>query len=55
MRTPTNESLAPDTVEASRPAKPTLEKGGKAQPERKCILSGEHDGRDHLILSLIHI
>ncbi|MEP2735851.1 MAG: DUF448 domain-containing protein [Erythrobacter sp.] len=45
MRTPHNESVAPDIAEASRPAKPT----GKAQPERKCILSGEHSPRETLV------
>lgn len=49
MRTPHNESVAPDIAEASRPAKPTRKKGGNAEPERKCILSGEHSPRDNLV------
>ena len=49
MRTPHNESVAPDIAEASRPAKPTRKKGGKAEPERKCILSGENASRDTLV------
>ena len=40
MRTPNNESLTP-TTERTRP-------GGKS-PERKCILTGRHGGRDELI------
>ena len=41
MRTPNNERVAPDIVDASRPR--------KAEPERRCILSGEHGARDELM------
>ena len=41
MRTPNNESVSSDIVEASRAV--------KAVPERKCILSGEHGARASLV------
>jgi len=41
MRTPNNERLTPDIVEAAR--------GAKVPPERRCILSGEHGARDTLV------
>jgi uncharacterized protein len=41
LRTPPNETLGPDA--------PSPKREGKHVPERKCILSGEHDARDHLI------
>ncbi len=41
MRTPNNELVSSDIVEASRPR--------KAEPERRCILSGEHGARDALV------
>lgn len=41
MRTPPNERLTSDIAEASRP--------GKAGPERRCILSGEHGERGDLL------
>ncbi|MGX7926978.1 DUF448 domain-containing protein [Tsuneonella sp. HG094] len=41
MRTPNNERLTPDIVDAQG--------GVKAAPERKCILSGEHGARDTLV------
>ncbi|MGN6499904.1 MAG: DUF448 domain-containing protein [Tsuneonella sp.] len=41
MRTPNNERLSSDIVDASGAA--------KAVPERRCILSGEHGARDHLV------
>ncbi len=41
MRTPNNERLTPDIAEARG--------AGKPAPERKCILSGEHGGRDTLV------
>jgi predicted RNA-binding protein YlxR (DUF448 family) len=41
MRTPNNERLTPDMAEARGPA--------KAEPERKCILSGEHGSRERLV------
>ncbi|MGN6497128.1 MAG: DUF448 domain-containing protein [Tsuneonella sp.] len=41
MRTPNNERLSSDIAEAPRAA--------KAAPERRCILSGEHGARDHLV------
>jgi predicted RNA-binding protein YlxR (DUF448 family) len=40
MRNPHNEPLAPQG--ARRPA-------GEASPERRCILTARHDGRDALI------
>ena len=49
MRTPHNESVVSDIDEAQRPAKPTRSKGGKAEPARKCILSGEHSAREQLV------
>ncbi|MEO9671171.1 MAG: DUF448 domain-containing protein [Marinomonas sp.] len=42
MRTPTNESVGSDTADAPRLSK-------NAQPERKCILSGEAGPRDILV------
>jgi len=41
MRTPNNEPLGSDIAEARG--------GRKVAPERKCILSGEHGGRDTLV------
>ena len=41
MRTPNNEPLGSDIVDAPRAA--------KAAPERKCILSGEHGARGELV------
>lgn len=41
MRTPNNERLTPDIANAPRPR--------KAEPERKCILSGEHGSRVQLV------
>ena len=41
MRTPNNERLTPDIVDAPRPR--------KSEPERRCFLSGEHGSRDDLI------
>lgn len=41
MRTPNNESLGSDIAEAPRPR--------KAEPERKCILSGEHGSRAQFV------
>lgn len=41
MRTPNNERVSSDIVDAPRPA--------KAAPERRCILSGEHGVRDALV------
>jgi hypothetical protein len=41
MRTPNNERVSSDIAEAQRPR--------KAEPERRCILSGEHGGRASLI------
>ena len=41
MRTPPNERLSSDIVDAPAPGKPG--------PERKCILTGEHDARHALI------
>lgn len=46
MRTPPNERLTSDIAEDARPGKPG---SGKACPERKCILSGEHGARDELL------
>lgn len=60
MRNPSNESRALTAASSERPARGPR-KGGKAVPRaastdaasdgptRKCILSGEHDERDHLI------
>ena len=41
MRTPNNESVSSDIAEAPRPR--------KAEPERRCILSGEHGARASLV------
>ncbi|ANY19555.1 hypothetical protein A6F68_01033 [Tsuneonella dongtanensis] len=41
MRTPNNERLTPDIADAPRPR--------KAEPERKCILSGDHGARAQLV------
>ena len=41
MRTPPNERLTPDIAEARRPR--------KAEPERRCVLSGENAARDVLV------
>ncbi len=41
MRTPNNESVAPDIADAPAP--------NKRANERTCILSGEHAARDHLV------
>ena len=41
MRTPNNERVSSDIAEA-RPAR-------KSEPERKCILSGEHGARGELV------
>ena len=41
MRTPPNERLSPDIVEAPRPR--------KAEPERRCVITGETDSRDALV------
>jgi predicted RNA-binding protein YlxR (DUF448 family) len=41
MRTPNNERLTPDIVDAPRAA--------RAAPERRCILSGEHGARESLV------
>ncbi|MCB2087904.1 MAG: DUF448 domain-containing protein [Sphingomonadaceae bacterium] len=42
MRTPNNERLTSDIAEGRKAQ-------GKPAPERRCILSGEHDARDALI------
>ncbi|HAU22670.1 MAG TPA: DUF448 domain-containing protein [Erythrobacter sp.] len=42
MRTPNNERLTPDIAEA-------LKARTKSEPERCCILSGEHGSRDQLV------
>ena len=42
MRTPNNERLTPDIVEATRSR-------SRAEPERRCILSGEVAARDDLV------
>ncbi len=56
MRTPNNERLTPDIVEASGrdPREGSSFTGPdprprKAEPERRCILSGEHGTRDQLV------
>jgi predicted RNA-binding protein YlxR (DUF448 family) len=57
MRTPNNERLTSDIVEASsQDAREGTAFAGagprptrKAEPERKCILSGEHGARDQLV------
>ncbi|PZT84808.1 MAG: DUF448 domain-containing protein, partial [Citromicrobium sp.] len=41
MRTPPNERLSPDIAEARRPR--------KAEPERRCVISGETGPRDRLV------
>ncbi len=41
MRTPNNESVSSDIADAPRPR--------KAEPERRCILSGEHGARASLV------
>jgi len=41
MRTPNNERLTPDIVDAPRPR--------TSEPERRCILSGEHGTRGELV------
>ena len=41
MRTPNNERVSSDIVEAPR--------ARKSEPERKCILSGEHGAREQLV------
>ena len=41
MRTPPNERLNPDIVEVRRPR--------KAEPERRCVLSGQRAARENLI------
>lgn len=41
MRTPNNERVSSDIVEAQRPR--------KTEPERRCILSGEHGSRASLV------
>lgn len=46
MRTPPNERLTSDIADTSRPGKSGP---GKACPERKCILSGEHGAREDLL------
>ena len=54
MRTPNNERLTPDIAEAGSPEGSTF--GGsraprprKSEPERRCILSGEHGSRAALV------
>ena len=42
MRTPNNERLTPDIAEAPKART-------KSEPERRCILSGEHGTRDQLV------
>lgn len=49
MRTPTNESVVSDIVEASRPDAPSGKPKGKSEPERRCILSGEISSRASLV------
>lgn len=51
MRTPTNERLTSDIVDDPRAAgaAPAESRPAKTQPERRCILSGDHGGRDALV------
>lgn len=54
MRTPNNERLTPDIADApGSPESSTFEghppRPRKAEPERKCILSGEHGAREQLV------
>jgi predicted RNA-binding protein YlxR (DUF448 family) len=56
MRTPNNESLTSDIVDGPGPAPRegtafagAGARGHKAEPERKCILSGAHGARDRLV------
>ena len=56
MRTPTNERLTPDIADDPRAAeaapagsRPAQSQPAKSQPERRCILTGEHGGRDTLV------
>ena len=46
MRIPHNEPLDPGTSAAARP---TIRGSAPANPERKCVLSGEHGTRDDLL------
>ncbi|WP_394728986.1 DUF448 domain-containing protein [Altererythrobacter sp. GH1-8] len=46
MRTPPNERVGSDIVDASRPSK---SEPAKSCPERRCILTGEHGSRETLL------
>ena len=48
MRTPPNEALGPDIAGKSR-SRHRAKGKTPASPERKCVLSGEHSGRDDLV------
>ena len=49
MRNPPNERLTSQTRTPAEPGSQGKKQRGAHVPERKCILSGDHDGRDNLV------